>query len=106
MSFSAPIKEEDIRGLTPLPWSIDLSLSDGNGINSLLVLVQSILLKVILPIVLVGIALYIAYELFTAQGDSEKLKKATKAIVYSVIALSAIAFSYLFVDFISRLNLG
>ncbi len=101
------MNETDIRFSDNLPiGSIALPVVEGEkGINAILVLVQSILLKVVLPLVLVGLGLYIAYELFTAQGDADKMKSAWKSVVYGIIALGAIALSYLIVDFISRLNL-
>lgn len=75
------------------------------GIVGLLSLAQSILLKVVLPIVLVGSALYIAYQLFTAEGDETKMKKAGKSIAYSAVALVVIALSYAIVYTLSTLSL-
>ncbi len=62
------------------------------------------LLKVVLPIVVVGASLYIAYELFTAEGDESKMKKAWKSVAYSAVALIAIALSYSLVSIVSRLS--
>lgn len=66
-------------------------------------LIQWFLLKVALPILLVGTSIYIAYELFTAEGDETKMKKAWKSFAYSVVWLVSIAVSYAFVTVISRL---
>jgi hypothetical protein len=43
------------------------------------------LLKALLPVVLIGASIYIAYELFTAEGDEAKMKKAWKSVAYSAI---------------------
>jgi uncharacterized membrane-anchored protein len=59
---------------------------------------------VVLPIIVVGASLYIAYELFTAEGDESKMKKAWKSIAYTAVALIAIALSYGVVSIISRLS--
>jgi uncharacterized membrane-anchored protein len=71
---------------------------------NILTLIQVILLKVILPVVVVGASLYIAYELFTAEGDEAKLKKAWKSVAYTAISLIAIALSYAIVSIISGLS--
>jgi hypothetical protein len=42
-------------------------ISSGMTLEGLLTLIQSLLLKVALPLILVGASLYIAYELFTAE---------------------------------------
>lgn len=68
--------------------------SDGISIIALLTLAQSVLLKLVLPITIVGGSLYIAYQLFTADGDESQMKKAWKSIGYTAIALIAIALSY------------
>ncbi len=57
-----------------------------------------------LPILVVGASLYIAYELFTAEGDESKMKKAWKSIAYTAVALISIALSYGLVSIISRLS--
>ncbi len=78
----------------------------GSGINpiQILTLIQAILLKVLLPIVVVGASLYIAYELFTAEGDESKMKKAWKSIAYTAVALISIALSYGLVSIVSSLS--
>ena len=75
------------------------------SIIGILSLIQSILVKVVLPIIIVGASLYIAYQLFTAEGDESKMKKAGKSIAYSAIALVAIALSYAIVYVLSTLSL-
>jgi hypothetical protein len=52
----------------------------------------------------VGASLYIAYELFSAEGDETKLKKAWKSVAYTAIALISIALSYAIVSIISGLS--
>ncbi len=71
----------------------------------ILTLVQSFLLKVVLPIVIIGGSLYIAYELFLAEGDESKMKRAYKSIAYSAIALISIALSYAIVTVIYKLSI-
>lgn len=78
--------------------------SDGISIIAVLSLGQSVLLRLILPIVIIGASLYIAYELFTADGDESKMKKAWKSIGYTAIALIAVALSYWVVSIVSRLS--
>ena len=67
---TSAISRDDIRlsqGEAP-EGSIVLPNSEGQeGINSILVLIQDVLLKVVLPVLLVGVAIYTAYELFTAE---------------------------------------
>ena len=82
----------------------DIISSSGKDPISLLTLIQSFLLKVVLPIVVIGASLYIAYELFTAEGDETKMKRAWKSVAYSAIGLIAIALSYAIVNIISRLS--
>lgn len=55
--------------------------------------------------VVVGSALYVAYQLFTAEGDEAKMKKAWKSLVYGAIALIAIALSYALVTILSTIDL-
>ena len=62
------------------------------------------LLKVVLPIIVVGASLYIAYELFTADGDESRMKKAWKSVAYTAVALISIALSYGLVSIVSRLS--
>ena len=83
--------------------STDIISANKDPIN-ILTLVQVVLLKVLLPVVVVGASLYIAYELFTAEGDETKLKKAWKSVAYTAIALIAIALSYAIVSIISGLS--
>lgn len=96
----AYISQSDIRNLGSVEWSI---LSGWNSIIWVITIIQSFLLKVVLPIVVVGASLYIAYELFTAEGDESKMKKAWKSIAYTAIALIAIALSYALVSIVSRI---
>jgi len=82
-------------------------ISDGSStLISLLSLIQSILLKWVLPVVTIGASIWIAYVLLTAEGDESKMKKAWKSIVYTAIALISIALSYGVVSIVSRLNIS
>ncbi|MFZ2255823.1 MAG: hypothetical protein WAW59_08145 [Patescibacteria group bacterium] len=80
-------------------------MADGLTLIGVLSLIQSILLKVALPIVIIGGSLYIAYELFTAEGDETKMKRAWKSLTFSAIGLICIAVSYAFVTVIPGLLL-
>ena len=62
--------------------------------------------EVILPLVAVGCGLYIAYDLFTADGDEAKMKQAWTAVLYSIIAIITIMLSAFVISLISRLNIG
>ena len=77
---------------------------DGTTIIGILTLVQSILLKVVLPIIVIWASLQIAYELFTAEWDESKMKKAQKSIGYTAIALISVGLSYGLVSIISTLS--
>ncbi len=70
----------------------------------ILTMVQSILLKVVIPVIVVGASLYIAYELFTAEGDESRMKKAWKSVAYTAVALIAIALSYAIVSIVTKLS--
>ena len=87
--------------------SIDGSILSNtiDGPIGILTLIQSVLLKVVLPVIVVGASLYIAYTLFTAEWDESKMKKAWKSLTYSAVGLIAVALSYAFVSIISRINL-
>jgi hypothetical protein len=73
-------------------------------IISVLSFVQGLLLKLMLPIVVIWGSLYIAYELFTAEWDETKMKKAWKSVVFTAIGLVCIAVSYAFVTILSTLS--
>lgn len=62
-------------------------------------------MKVLLPIVVVGGSLYVAYELFTADGDETKMKRAWKSVAFTAVGLVSIAVSYAFVSVLSRISL-
>lgn len=80
---------------------------DQNGVTLiwLISLTQAILLKVVLPVLLIGTSLYVAYELFTAEWDEAKMKKAWKSLTFSGVALVCIAVAYAFVSIVSTLSL-
>ena len=65
---------------------------------------EQILLRLALPLVVVGVSIYVAYELLTAEGDEEKMKKAWKSLTYTAIGLIAVMCAYIFVTFISQLS--
>lgn len=90
-----------------LLWDLSSSILPSDSVTGpvvILTLIQSILLKVVLPVIVVWASLYIAYELFTADGDESKLKKAWKSIAYTAIALISIALSYALVSIVSGLS--
>ena len=67
-SVSAVIGREDITNIGRPPSSIDLPTGQGaEGINAILVMIQDLLIRVILPLAVVGSALWVAYLLFTAE---------------------------------------
>ncbi len=66
---------------------------------------EEFLLKAVLPITVVGVALYVGYHLVTAEWDEEKMKKAFKSLTYSSIGLISVACAYAFVRVIASLSL-
>ena len=56
-----------------------------------------------MPVIVIGAMLYMAYELFTADGDEAQMKKAWKSFTFSAIALVVVAVSYALVSIISRI---
>lgn len=86
--------------------SIDIPVDGKNAVIHFLAFIQKILLQVILPLVAVGCGLYIAYDLFTADGDEAKMKQAWTAVLYSIIAIITIMLSAFVISLISRLNIG
>lgn len=101
------ITVDDIIGV-PIPDSSialpGMDESPEEGVMSILTSIQDILLMVVLPLVVIGAALYIATLLFTAQGDETQMKQAWKALAYTAGALMAIALAYVAVSLISNLN--
>jgi hypothetical protein len=69
--------------------SPDNSITAGDPIGwelvDVLSFIEELLLKVALPLVIVGSSLYIAYELFLAEGNEEKLKQAWKSMTYAFV---------------------
>lgn len=86
--------------------SIAVTVDTANPMVGFLTIIQRVLLQLILPVVAVGCGLYIAYELFTADGDEAKMSSAWKAILYSVVAIICIGLSALIVSVISGLSIG
>lgn len=81
--------------------TIAVKVDNTNPLVGFLTIIQKVLLKLILPVVAVGCGLYIAYELFTADGDESKMSQAWKAILYSVVAIISIGLSALIVGIIA-----
>jgi hypothetical protein len=75
------------------------------SIIAVLSFIQWVLLKLVLPVVVIWGSLYIAYELFTADGDETKMKKAWKGLTFTAVGLVCIAVSYAFVTIVSSLSL-
>lgn len=98
------ISKDDIRKVPEVKGSI--KLNGKNTIEWLLAFVQDILITTVLPVVVVGAFLWIAYELFTADGDEGKMKQAWLAVAYSAIAIILILMSYFIISLISGLNFG
>ena len=92
--------------MDPPKESIDIPVDGKNAVIHFLAFIQKILLQVILPLVAVGCGLYIAYDLFTADGDETKMKQAWTAVLYSIIAIITIMLSAFVISLISRLNIG
>lgn len=67
--------------------------------------IESFLLKVVLPLVIIGSALYIAYKLFLAEGNEEENKKAWKAVSYASIWVISIMLAYAVIAIVQRLNI-
>jgi hypothetical protein len=59
-------------GLGISGWTLEQVLSYG----------EKFLLQAVLPLIVVGVALYVGYHLLTASGDEEQMKKAFKALTY------------------------
>jgi hypothetical protein len=73
------------------------------GLLEILSIAEEFLLKVALPLVIIGSSLYVAYELFLAEGNEEKVKKAWKSLTYGAMGAICIAFGYAIISFVSRL---
>lgn len=85
--------------------SIDVPFGAGqDGINEIFIMIQNILLTVVLPLVVIGAGLYIAYLLFSAEGDENRMKQAWKALTFTAVALLLIALAYVMVALISGLD--
>lgn len=82
----------------------EIKATGKDGFIELLKFIQNILLKVALPVVAVGVSIYTAYELLTAEWNEAKMKKAWSSVVYGVIAIICILLSYTVVSVISSLS--
>lgn len=63
------------------------------------------LLKVVLPLVIIGSSLYVAYKLFLAEGNEEENKKAWKAVSYAAVWVISIMLAYAIIAIVQRLNI-
>lgn len=70
-----------------------------------LAFIEAFLLKVVLPLVIIGTFLYVAYKLFLAEGNEEENKKAWKAVTYASIGVISIMLAYAVIAIVSRLSL-
>ncbi len=66
---------------------------------------EEILIKVVLPLVVIGVSLYVAYELLTAEGDEAKMKKAWKTVSFSAIGLITVGLAYVVISIISNISI-
>lgn len=82
----------------------EIKATGKDGFIELLKFIQNILLKVALPVVAVGVSIYTAYELLTAEWNEAKMKKAWSSVVYGIIAIICILLSYTVVSVISSLS--
>lgn len=82
----------------------EIKVTGKDGFIELLKFIQNILLKVALPVVAVGVSIYTAYELLTAEWNEAKMKKAWSSVVYGIIAIICILLSYTVVSVISSLS--
>ncbi|MBP6981627.1 hypothetical protein KBB25_02530 [Candidatus Gracilibacteria bacterium] len=100
------ISKDDIGFGDQTPQGSIFSSGSGNGWNLISVLrfVEEILLKVALPLVLVGTFLYLAYQLLTADGDETRMKKAWKGVTYSIVGMLTITVAYAVVALILQLQ--
>ena len=98
LAVSEPIK-------TDVKTTHDLITNRSLLFVDILSLAESFLLKVALPLVIIGTFLYVAWELLTAEGNEEKMKKAWKTLTFSTIGVIVITIAYAIVAMASRLSL-
>jgi hypothetical protein len=55
--------------------------------------------------VVVGVSLYVAYQLFTAEWDAGKLKNAWKTLLYSAVGIIVALLSYALVKIASTYSI-
>ena len=103
ITFSSSLFAQD--RIDPLlPPDNSLIKQENLWIIDILSYIESFLLKVALPLVTIGAFLYVAFELLTAEGNEEKMKKAWKVVTYSAIGLITIALAYAIIAMASRLS--
>ena len=73
--------------------------------TDVLAFIEWMLLKVVLPVVIVGAWLYIAYKLFLAEWNEEENKKAWKALTFASIGVISIGLAYAVIAIVSWLSL-
>jgi Type IV secretion system pilin len=87
------------------PQNSILKNASGWTFYDVLALIEGFLLKVALPLVIVGTFLYVAYKLFLAEGNEEENKKAWKAVTYASIGIISIMVAYAVIAIVSRVSI-
>ena len=91
---------------TDLLW--DTAPAPAEGLSTpmrILVLVQDVILWGVLPVAVVGVSLYTAYQLFMAEGNADRLKTAIKTIIYGIAGIIIALLAYAFVRIVTTLNI-
>ncbi len=63
------------------------------------------ILLVAFPLIAIGVFLWVAYNLFTAQGNEEQFKKAWKSLVYVGVGIVVAMASYVLVKVVTNISL-
>lgn len=92
-------------GIGDQPPNSILKNASGWTFYDVLAFIEWFLLKVVLPIVIVGAFLYVSYKLFLAEGNEEENKKAWKAVTYASIGVISIMIAYALIAIVSRVSI-
>jgi hypothetical protein len=92
-------------GIGDQPANSILKNASGWTFYDFLAFIEWFLLKVVLPIVIVGAFLYVSYKLFLAEGNEEENKKAWKAVTYASIWIISIMIAYALIAIVSRVSI-
>lgn len=92
-------------GIWAQPTNSILSGVWGWSFYDFLAFIEAFLLKVVLPIVIIGSFLYVAYKLFLAEGNEEENKKAWKAVTYATVGVISIMVAYAVIAIVQRLSI-